>query len=91
MKVEDDDSKSDHSNKYTSSKSEEASQQNTSKVRSLTRKKNGGKNGFNRRDHGKKRKRGQARRGRNDVINSRVAPIMIIDPWTEIDVIRGVG
>ena len=45
MKDEDDNSESDHSNKSTSSKSEEASQRNTSKVRSLTRKKNGGKTG----------------------------------------------
>ena len=60
-------------------------------MRSLTRKKNGGENGYNGRDHGTKRKRGQARRGRNDVINLRVAPRMIIDPGTEIDVIGGVG
>ena len=90
MKDKDDDSDSDHSDESTSSKSEEASQQNTSKVRSLTCKKNGGKNGSNGRDHGTKRKRGRARQGRNDVINSHVAPIMIIDPGTEIDVIGGV-
>ena len=52
MKDKDNDSKSDHSDKSTSSKSEEASQQNTSKLRSLTRKKNGGENGSNGRDHG---------------------------------------
>ena len=91
IKDEDDDSDSKHSNKFTSSKSEEASQRNSSKARSLTRKKNGGKNGSNRRDHGTKRKRRRARRGRNNVINSRVAPRMIIDPGTEIDVIGGVG
>ena len=45
MKDEDDDSESEHSDKYTSSKSEEASQINTSKARSLTRKNNGGKTG----------------------------------------------
>ena len=90
MKDEDDDSESDHSDESTSSKSEEASQRNTSKVRSLTRKKNGRKNGSNGRDHGTKRKCGQARRGTNDVINSHVAPRMIIDPGTEIDVIGGV-
>ena len=49
------------------------------------------KNGSNRRDHGTKRKHGQARQGQNDVINSRVAPRMIINPGTEIDVIGGVG
>ena len=38
-----------------------------------------------------KRKRGRARRGQNDVINSRVSPRMIVDPGTEIDVIGGVG
>ena len=43
MKEEDDDSKSDHSDESTSSKSEEASKRNTSKVQSLTRKKNGRK------------------------------------------------
>ena len=45
MNDEDDKSKSKHSNKSTSSQSEEVSQRNTSKVRSLTRKKNGGKTG----------------------------------------------
>ena len=30
-------------------------------------------------------------RGRSDVINSRVAPRMIIDPGTEIDIIGGVN
>ena len=45
MKDEDNDSKYKHSDKSTSSKSEEASQRNTSKVQSLTRKKNGGKMG----------------------------------------------
>ena len=45
MKDEDDDSESDHSDKSTSSKSEKALQRNTSKVRSLTPKKNGGKTG----------------------------------------------
>ena len=45
MKVDDDDSKSEHSDKYTSSKSEEASQINTSKARSLTRKKTAEKTG----------------------------------------------
>ena len=45
MKDEDEDSKSNHSGESTSSKSEEASQRNTSKVRSLTRKKNGRKTG----------------------------------------------
>ena len=91
MKDEDDNSESKHSDKSTSSKSEEASQRNTSKARSLTRKKNGGRNGSNGRDHGTKLKRGQARQGRSDMINSRVAPRMIIDPGTEIDVIGGVG
>ena len=91
MKDEDDDSDSDHSDESTSSKSEEALQQNTSKLRSLTRKKNGGGNGSNGREHVTKRKCGRARRGQNDVINSRVAPRMIIDPGTEIDVIGGVG
>ena len=43
MKDEDNDSESDHIDKSTSSNSEESSEQNTSKVRSLTRKKNGGK------------------------------------------------
>ena len=43
MKDEDDDFDSNHSDKSTSSKSEETSQRNTSKVRSLTRKNNGGK------------------------------------------------
>ena len=86
MKDEDDDSKSHQIDESTSSKSEEASQRNTSKARSLTCKKNGGKNGYNGRDHGTKRKRGQSRRGRSDVINLRVAPRMIIDPGTEIDV-----
>ena len=91
MKDEDDDSESEHSDKSNYSKSEEASQRKTSKARSLTRKKNGGKNGSNKRDHGTKRKRGQARRGRSDVINSRVAPRMIIDPGEDIDVIGGFG
>ena len=86
MKDKDGDSKTWQSDKSTSSKSEEASQRNTSKARSLTCKKNGGKNGSNGRDHGTKRKRGQSRRGRSDVINLRVAPRMIIDPGTEIDV-----
>ena len=45
MKDEDHDSKSDHSDESISSNSEEASQRNTSKVRSLTCKKNGGKTG----------------------------------------------
>ena len=45
MKYEDKDSESNHSNESTSSKSEEASKQNTSKVRLLTRKKNGWKMG----------------------------------------------
>ena len=58
MKDEDDDSESDRSDKSTSSKSEEALQQNTSKVRSLTRKKNGEKKGPNGRDHRTKRKSG---------------------------------
>ena len=91
MKDEDNDSKSKHSDKLTSSKSEEASQRNTSKLRSLTRKKNNRKKGFNQRDHGTKRNFGRARRGRSDVINSRVAPRMIIDPGTKIDVIGWVG
>ena len=45
MKYEDDDSKSKHIDESTSSKPEEAPQQNTSKARSLTDKKNGGKTG----------------------------------------------
>ena len=45
MKDEDNKNEFEHSDKSTSSKSEEASQRNTSKVRSLTRKKNGGKTG----------------------------------------------
>ena len=45
MKDEDNNLKFNHRNKSTSSKSEEESQRNTSKVRSLTRKKNGGKTG----------------------------------------------
>ena len=91
MKDEDDDSNSKHSDKSTPSKSEEASQRKKSKVRLLTRKKNGGKNWSKGRDHGKKRKCRRARRGRSDVINSRVAPRMIINPGTDIDFIGGVG
>ena len=53
--------------------------------------KNGGKNKSNERDHGTKRKRGRARWGQSDGINSLVAPRMIIDPGTDIDVIGGVG
>ena len=49
------------------------------------------KNGCDVRDHGKKRKRGQARRGRKDVINSHMALRMIINPGMDIDVIGGVG
>ena len=60
-------------------------------MRSLLRKKNGRKNGSDGKDHGTKRKRGRARQGRKDVINSREAPRMIIDPGTKIDVIGGVG
>ena len=45
MKDEDNEYEFEHSDKSTSSKSEEASQRNTSKVRSLTSKKNGGKMG----------------------------------------------
>ena len=91
MKDEDDDSESEHSDESTSYKSEEASQRNTSKARSLTRKKNGGRNGSNGRDQGTKRKRGRARRGQSVVIHSRVSPRMIIDSGTYIDVIGGVG
>ena len=43
MKDDDNDSETDNSDKSTSSKSEEASKRNTSKVQSLTRKKNGRK------------------------------------------------
>ena len=45
MKDNDNNSKSDHSDESTSSKSEEASHRNASKVQSLLRKKNGRKTG----------------------------------------------
>ena len=92
MKDDDDDSESDNSDNSTSSKSEEASHRhNTSKLRSLLRQNNDRKNGYDIRNHGTKRKRGRARRGRRDAINRRKAPRVIIEPVTEIDVIGGVG
>ena len=90
MKDVDNDFECNDSDESTSSKSEETSYQHTASiVRSLLGKKNRRKDGPDGIYHGTKRKRGRARRRRKDVINSSEAPRMIVDPGTEIDVIRG--